>query len=290
MKPIRENEWELTNPKKQWIYRDDKNHNGIADRTEDRNHNGIPDGLERPFGRSDFNHNGIPDGLEVPMDVKLHPHHPHHIPHIPHHPHHTPHHFKSANEKRLKELSEKRRDEAYREKQIERLQDYRNALAVRDAAEYGRAVALREAERDYRIKQSEFIEQQLNEVNAMNHRMNDQYQKIVDEVIDITARLSHPENLFPESFIKDINFSEDYVSFVYSDGRRVSVRDSIIGLAIDKHLAGIKQELDCLIADNTKLAKQLHMVSDSNVELQTKLAETNSYLQDIETRLSRLGG
>lgn len=303
MKYIKESEWELRFPGKPWPWRDDANHNGIADRFEDTNHNGIPDGLERPHGTHDHNWNGIPDGLEVPMFgkgpmPKPHKCHPgcgckpwdknhNGIPDFLERKPNKPK-FETENEKRLRILEAQRRDEAFREHQIQRLQDYRNALAVRDAAEYGRAVALREAEKDYRIKQSKFVEDQLNEVNALNRRMNGQYKKLVDEVLDITARLSKPETLFPESFITAVNVSEDYISLIYSDGRRVNVRDSVIGAAVAKHIAGLQADVATLSLRNGELTGQLAGIAESQVELQQKLAEANVIIADLEARLTRL--
>ena len=100
--------------------------------------------------------------------------------------------FASTREARLEAIAKAKRDEQARKEQVERLEAIRRTIAINDAKEQARFQALQEAEKEFKIRERDILEKQLEETIEMSKRMQEQYQEFVVTTNAIAEKLANP--------------------------------------------------------------------------------------------------
>lgn len=177
--------------------------------------------------------------------------------------------FASTREARLEAIAKAKREEQARKEQIERLQAIRQNIAVRDAKEQARFQALQDAEKEFKIRERDILEKQLEETIEMAKRMQSQYQEFVITTNAIAEKLANPAMLFKTATIKSADEFKDYFKLTYEDGRIVNVPMGLIDFVLKSKLEAINTMFDLTTQETDALRKQLV----SNEEQVTKLAE-----------------
>ena len=177
--------------------------------------------------------------------------------------------FASTREARLEAIAKAKREEQARKEQIERLQAIRQNIAVRDAKEQARFQALQDAEKEFKIRERDILEKQLEETIEMAKRMQSQYQEFVITTNAIAEKLANPAMLFKTATIKSADEFKDYFKLTYEDGRIVNVPMGLIDFILKSKLEAINSMFDLTTQETESLRKQLA----GNEEQVTKLAE-----------------
>lgn len=177
--------------------------------------------------------------------------------------------FASTREARLEAIAKAKREEQARQEQIERLQAIRQSIAVRDAKEQARYQALQEAEKEFKIRERDILEKQLEETIEMSKRMQEQYQEFVVTTNAIAEKLANPAMLFKTATIKSADEFKDYFKLTYEDGRVVNIPMGLIDFVLKSKLEAINTMFDLTTEETESLRKQ----NNATEEQVTKLAE-----------------
>lgn len=177
--------------------------------------------------------------------------------------------FASTREARLEAIAKAKREEQARQEQIERLQAIRQSIAVRDAKEQARYQALQEAEKEFKIRERDILEKQLEETIEMSKRMQEQYQEFVVTTNAIAEKLANPAMLFKTATIKSADEFKDYFKLTYEDGRVVNIPMGLIDFVLKSKLEAINTMFDLTAEETESLRKQ----NNATEEQVTKLAE-----------------
>lgn len=177
--------------------------------------------------------------------------------------------FASTREARIEAIAKAKREEQARKEQIERLNAIRQTIAVHDAKEQARVQALQEAEREFKIRERDILEKQLEETIEMSKRMQEQYQEFVVTTNAIAEKLSNPAMLFKTATIKSADEFKDYFKLTYEDGRVLNVPMGLIDFILKSKLDAINTMFDLTNEEHDALSKRLA----GNEEQVTKLAE-----------------
>lgn len=177
--------------------------------------------------------------------------------------------FASTREARLEAIAKAKREEQARKEQIERLQAVRQSIAIRDAKEQARFQALQEAEREFKIRERDILEKQLEETLELSKRMQEQYQEFVVTTDAIAEKLANPAMLFKTATIKSADEFKDYFKLTYEDGRVVNIPMGLIDFILKTKLDAINTMFD-LTAEEIEVIRKS---SDSNEEQINKLAD-----------------
>ena len=177
--------------------------------------------------------------------------------------------FASTREARLEAIAKAKREEQARKEQIERLNAIRQTIAVHDAKEQARFQALQEAEKEFKIRERDILEKQLEETIEMSKRMQEQYQEFVVTTNAIAEKLANPAMLFKTATIKSADEFKDYFKLTYEDGRVLNVPIGLIDIILKSKLDSIKTMLDLTNEEHDALSKRL----TGSEEQVTKLAD-----------------
>lgn len=177
--------------------------------------------------------------------------------------------FASTREARLEAIAKAKREEQARKEQIERLQNIRQSIAVRDAKEQARFQALQDAEKEFKIRERDILEKQLEETIEMAKKMQEQYQEFVVTTDAIAEKLANPAELFKSATIKSADEFKDYFKLTYEDGRVVNIPMGLVDFILKSKLEAINTMFDCLAEDDEVLRKQ----GQQNEEQVAKLAD-----------------
>ena len=268
----------------------------LPPRPGDVNGNAIPDCLERPplvpgvpprpVGvpgvpgplpprPGDWNGNAIPDCLE--------PHRPVGVPGVPGPLPPRPGDVNGngipdrAEDKYLAASHARKYDEYMRGVQAAKLYELRTAMALKDAKEESRSQALREAEKDYKIREGELLRMQLAEVNRINQAMLVQNQEFIETVRGIAERLNDPSKLFPNSFIEKATKMEDYITIEYRDGRAVRIPFTVLSAIVEPVVKPLQDAIARLEGEVESLNVQ---VTTIDTELATLTATIQEYMNN----------
>lgn len=177
--------------------------------------------------------------------------------------------FASTREARLEAIAKAKREEQARKEQIERLNAIRQTIAVNDAKEQARFQALQEAEKEFKIRERDILEKQLEETIEMSKRMQEQYQEFVVTTNAIAEKLANPAMLFKTATIKSADEFKDYFKLTYEDGRVLNIPMGLIDFVLKSKLDAINTMFDLVNQEHDELAKR----TTSNEEQVTKLAD-----------------
>lgn len=177
--------------------------------------------------------------------------------------------FASTREARLEAIAKAKREEQARNEQIERLQAIRQTMAVRDAKEQARFQALQDAEKEFKIRERDILEKQLEETIEMSKRMQEQYQEFVVTTNAIAEKLANPAMLFKTATIKSADEFKDYFKLTYEDGRVLNIPAGLIDFVLKAKLDAINTMFDLQAQETDALRKS----QASNEEQVGKLAE-----------------
>lgn len=177
--------------------------------------------------------------------------------------------FASTREARLEAIAKAKREEQARQEQIAKLQSVRQAIAVRDAKEQARFQALQEAEKEFKIRERDILEKQLEETLELSKRMQEQYQEFVITTNAIAEKLANPAMLFKTATVKSADEFKDYFKLTYEDGRVVNVPMGLIDFILKSKLDAINTMFDI----QTQEIEDLKTANGANDEQISKLAE-----------------
>lgn len=177
--------------------------------------------------------------------------------------------FASTREARLEAIARAKREEAARKEQIEKLQALRQNIAIRDAKESARFQALQDAEKEFKIRERDILEKQLEETLALSKTMQEQYQEFVVTTNAIAEKLANPAMLFKTSTVRSADEFKDYFKLTYEDGRVVNIPMGLIDFILKSKL----QAIDSMFDLNEEEIKALESKVNANEEQTTKLAD-----------------
>lgn len=177
--------------------------------------------------------------------------------------------FASTREARLEAIAKAKKEEQARKEQIERLQSIRNSIAIRDAKEQARFAALQEAEKEFKIRERDILEKQLEETIAMAKTMQAQYQEFVTTTDQIAEKLANPALLFKTSTITSVDEYKDYFKLTYEDGRVLNIPMGLIDFVLKSKLVAIDGMFDV----QEKEIQAIQSATASNETQVNKLAE-----------------
>lgn len=172
--------------------------------------------------------------------------------------------YESTREARLEAIAKAKRDEEARRADIARLNEIRQAIAVRDAKEQARFQALQDAEKAFKIRERDILEKQLEETLAAQKRMQDQYQEFVETTALIAKQLENPADLFKTATILSVDEFSDYFKLTYKDGRVVKVPFGALDFMLKAKMDAINEEF------------KAH--TEEIVQLQTDLGDANEQI------------
>lgn len=178
--------------------------------------------------------------------------------------------FENKREQRIEALTKAKREEQERQKLIKNLEQTRAALAIRDAQQLAEFKALQEAEKQFKIRERDILEKQLEETLAMQKRMQDQYQEFVTTTDVLAKKLNNPANLFRSSTITCVDEMKDYFKLTYQDGRVVKLPIGAVDFILEAKLNAIKEEFENHQKQIANVQAAVQITND-NV---TKLSET----------------
>ena len=196
--------------------------------------------------------------------------------------------FASTREARLEAIAKAKREEQARQEQIERLQAIRQSIAVRDAKEQARYQALQEAEKEFKIRERDILEKQLEETIELSKRMQEQYQEFVVTTNAIAEKLANPAMLFKTATIKSADEFKDYFKLTYEDGRVVNIPMGLIDFVLKSKLEAINtmfdlttEEIESLRGQNNATEEQVAKLSELFKTLVSNIAahETNQQIK-----------
>lgn len=177
--------------------------------------------------------------------------------------------FASTREARLEAIAKAKREEQARKEQIERLQAIRQSIAVRDAKEQARFQALQEAEKEFKIRERDILEKQLEETIEMSKRMQEQYQEFVTTTNAIAEKLENPAMLFKSATFKSADEFKDYFKLTYEDGRTLNIPMGLLDFLLRSKLTAINEMFDLIAEENQQLTEK----QEANEAQTSKLAE-----------------
>lgn len=181
--------------------------------------------------------------------------------------------FASTREARLEAIAKAKREEKARQEQIERLQSIRRAIAVRDAKEQARYQALQEAEKEFKLRERDILEKQLEETLALSKTMQEQYQEFVITTNAIAEKLENPAMLFKTATIKSADEFKDYFKLTYEDGRVLNVPMGLIDFILKSKLDAINTMFD-LVTEETEALRKKGDLTDEQVAKLSELFKT----------------
>lgn len=181
--------------------------------------------------------------------------------------------FASTREARLEAIAKAKREEQARKEQIERLQAIRQSIAVRDAKEQARYQALQEAEKEFKIRERDILEKQLEETIEMSKRMQEQYQEFVVTTNAIAEKLANPAMLFKTATIKSADEFKDYFKVTYEDGRVVNIPMGLIDFILKSKLDAINTMFD-LTTEETEVLRKQNAATEEQVAKLSDLFKT----------------
>lgn len=194
----------------------------------------------------------------------------------------------STREARLEAIAKAKREEQARKEQIERLQAIRQSIAVRDAKEQARYQAIQEAEREFKIRERDILEKQLEETIEMSKRMQEQYQEFVVTTNAIAEKLANPAMLFKTATVKSADEFKDYFKLTYEDGRVLNIPMGLIDFILKAKLDAINtmfdlttEEIDALRKQDTATSEQVAKLSELFKTLVANIA-THETEQQVE--------
>lgn len=182
--------------------------------------------------------------------------------------------FATTREARLEALAAAARNEKARQEQIENLHNLHKALAVRDAKEQARFQALQEAEKEFKIRERDILEKQLEETLQLANRMQEQYQEFVTTTELIAEKLANPASLFQTATIKSADEFKDYFKLTYEDGRVLNIPMGLIDFVLKSKLDAINS-MFTLTNEDVDVVRSLAL---DNQEQTSKLADLVSTL------------